>query len=434
MHLKNLNWHDGMLLGPQHLIYNDERIQSVMQQKFTAIFPYSWGIEQLSLNEHALQNGIVEILSLKAHFPDGTVISIAGNASVKTLVLDISLNIQRLAIFLCLRPYVGISEKLANYQDKTELPERRVAQLIDGELVNEGELETSEYQLTLVTGQKAPEHYLSIKLCEVAINDARVDIRPYIPPLIRHDVSSKYQELLKKLYSALLHFTESVRESSVVKGNTRSAQTNIGAETLALNVATLLKLSLWINGEVAHPFHIHKELSESYVQFHMLLNKETLNAKQMLIFKYDHGRIYSNLNLLIGKYIETIDSYYKKIKIIKSLNFDGTYFHTELPCDLANIEKIGFMVSGGQDGFVKQAKIASRQLMPMLIANSISGLAVEPLRSVPMSGELAANAEFFELQKEGEIWDSIVRYENLAIYANHKLPNCQISLLDISGL
>lgn len=423
-----------MLLGPQHLIYNDERLQSLFHSKLTALYPHAWGIECISLNEHSLQNGIVEILELKAHFSDGTLVSIPGNAQVETLVVDLSVNNQRLSVYLCLRPFLSVNEITGALGDGSELSQRYKAQMLDGDLLSEGELEKCEYQLLLIAGEKAPANYLSIKLCELRVNGNRVDIRPYIPPLIRHSASNVYLDMLKKLSSQLIQFLANAQKSRASERKNAPISANNVTNAMALVSALIYKLGIWLNGENLHPHIIQQELAEAYVQLYSILNREPLSAKQMLLLKYDHGRIYSNLNLLVGQYIASIENYYKKVKVVKQLSFDGTYYHTELPGEMATIDKIGVMVSGGLSCFPKQVKIASRQLMPMLIANSISGLAVEPLPSIPIIGTVAANAEFYELHKEGEIWDSIVRYQNLAIYASNKMPNCQISLLDISGL
>jgi len=432
--LKNIYWHDGMLMGPQHLIYNDERLQSLFQYKLTALYPHAWGIESVSLNQHSLENGIVEILALKAHFSDGAVVSIPGNANVETLVVDISVNSQRLAVYLCLRPFLSVNEISGEFMEGNEQSQRCTAQMLDGDLFNDGELEKCEYQLLLIAGEKAPANYLTIKLCELRVNENRVDVRPYIPPLIRHSASSLYLDMLKKLSAQLIQFLGNAQKSRDAKRTKSTASSNNVINAVSLVSGLIYKLGIWLNGENMHPHNIHQQLAEAYVQLYSILNREPLNAKQMLLLKYDHGRIYSNLNLLIGKYSSCIENYYKKIKVVKQLSFDGTYFHTELTGEMSNIDKIGFMVSGGHSSFPEQVKIASRQLMPMLIANSISGLSVEPLPSLPLSGSMAANAEFYELHKEGEIWDSIVRYENLAIYASNKMPDCQISLLDISGI
>jgi len=429
--VKKIYWHEGMLLGPQHLIYNDELLQSILHQKFGQYHIHNWGISELELNSSAITNGIVEILKLNAQFPDGTLVSIPGNACCPVMVLDLETERENANIYLCIAPF---TQQISGEQPNPE----RTAQLLrvtqsESHLTSgdNGYIETSDYNLMLIMAQSPPKEYITIKIGELGISGGIVEVKPYVPPLLKHNASHALTEVLKEIYAMCNQIARSFHNATK---NTPPRMMDVNHVALLLLSKFLLSMEMWILGETTHPEKIHKNILFFYGEFYSLLNKRVLSIKESAILKYDHCRILSKLNLLKTKIQSLLDEYSQKVKIVSELRFDGTYFHAKLNPNILKIKRLGVMVSDGKRIFPNKVKIASRQLMPMLIANSISGLQVEPLKNLPLLSEKATNSEFYRLSMEGEIWDSIVRYENLVIFSSAKPQNCKISLVDITGV
>ena len=69
-----IQWHEGMLLSPQHLQQNDLRFEQILHHHMKLIAPYHWGVSHLKLDPIVLPDGLVRVLALQAVMPDGLVI------------------------------------------------------------------------------------------------------------------------------------------------------------------------------------------------------------------------------------------------------------------------------------------------------------------------------------------------------------------------
>lgn len=73
--LSRLAWYEGLQLLPQHFQAMDDRVEGMFLRQMKAVAPFSWGLDQLAVDEAALHSGTVRVLSAAGQFPDGTVFS-----------------------------------------------------------------------------------------------------------------------------------------------------------------------------------------------------------------------------------------------------------------------------------------------------------------------------------------------------------------------
>lgn len=70
-----IQWHEGMLLSPQHFQQASSRLDSLVAWHTLLAAPFSWGIRSLKFDTGLLPAGIVRVLELEAIMPDGTSVS-----------------------------------------------------------------------------------------------------------------------------------------------------------------------------------------------------------------------------------------------------------------------------------------------------------------------------------------------------------------------
>ncbi len=75
-----VEWHEGMLLAPQHFQLLASRVDTLVAWQTLAAAPFSWGVRRLVLDTGLLPAGIVRVLELSAIMPDGTAIAYAAQA------------------------------------------------------------------------------------------------------------------------------------------------------------------------------------------------------------------------------------------------------------------------------------------------------------------------------------------------------------------
>lgn len=86
-----IQWHEGMLLSPQHFQQASSRLDSLVAWHTLLAAPFSWGIRSLKFDTGLLPAGIVRVLELEAIMPDGTSVShFADNAQHGALELSLA--------------------------------------------------------------------------------------------------------------------------------------------------------------------------------------------------------------------------------------------------------------------------------------------------------------------------------------------------------
>lgn len=88
---ERIQWHEGMLLSPQHFQQAAARLDSLVAWHMLLAAPFSWGVRSLKIDMGLLPAGIVRVLQLEAIMPDGTSVSFsADNALHGTLELKLA--------------------------------------------------------------------------------------------------------------------------------------------------------------------------------------------------------------------------------------------------------------------------------------------------------------------------------------------------------
>lgn len=89
--IERIQWHEGMLLSPQHFQHESARTDALIAWHTLAANPYAWGVRALKVDEGLLATGLLRIQSLEAVMPDGTAVShFADESGGPDLQLDLS--------------------------------------------------------------------------------------------------------------------------------------------------------------------------------------------------------------------------------------------------------------------------------------------------------------------------------------------------------
>jgi hypothetical protein len=86
-----VQWHEGMLLSPQHFQQADLRNQALQGYMTLLAAPYGWGVIRLRINEAALMAGRFAVTDLEAVMPDGLLVQHADAAEANAPILQLDL-------------------------------------------------------------------------------------------------------------------------------------------------------------------------------------------------------------------------------------------------------------------------------------------------------------------------------------------------------
>jgi type VI secretion system protein ImpJ len=84
-----IQWHEGMLLAPQHFQQLVLRQEALMHYHLQAIAPFCWGVQQFKFDRDRLISGTFAVLELEAVMPDGLVVSYEPGREKEQLRFDL---------------------------------------------------------------------------------------------------------------------------------------------------------------------------------------------------------------------------------------------------------------------------------------------------------------------------------------------------------
>ncbi len=178
-----IQWHEGMLLTPQHFQQLCRRQESLVEHSALTIQPYFWGVRRLRIDANLLLSGIFRVLELEATMPDGLLVfHRAGDGT--TVEVDLKpkaeeLKDHPLPIYLAVpSEEEGMKKGLARRYQSWE------GEPVADENTGEGAVQIPRLrpQLMLVADEVPPAQCDSFPLAKVAFRNEVFSLTDYIPP------------------------------------------------------------------------------------------------------------------------------------------------------------------------------------------------------------------------------------------------------------
>lgn len=197
-----IQWHEGMLLMPQHFQQMDMRMENYINYCMSHALPFFWGIVKLKIDEALLTLGTFRPLELEAIMPDGFLITNLPESQspleVDLLPFRDKIEVAPHFIYLCI-PHARKSDQtgegeLSRYKSSFK------ANIVD---INTGEqaidIPCLIPNLSLHVGTEPPAHYTALPIAQVTYNTKSFDLTEYIPPQVQVDSLSMIGKMCSQL-------------------------------------------------------------------------------------------------------------------------------------------------------------------------------------------------------------------------------------------
>lgn len=251
-----IQWHEGMLLAPQHLQQLSQRSESLVHYHLHSIAPFFWGIRQLEIDQKLLTTGVFRIVKLEAVMPDGLVVShSAGQGGDLQLALQ-NVNNQPMTLHLAVpaRSPMATKGDLPRYHSVEGDP------IID-ESTGDGEITIPRLkpQLRLFAGDIPPAKFVSFPLARVQYRNEAFGLTDFIPPTTIVPVGSAIWEMCSltaaKIRERALFLSEQVRSPASASRIPLMLETKNRIQSL---VCGLPLFEAVMNTGMVHPFELYK--------------------------------------------------------------------------------------------------------------------------------------------------------------------------------
>lgn len=260
-----VQWHEGMLLMPQHFQQSDLRNDYLLSYHLKHLSPFYWGIINCRIDEAALPSGLFRLLSLEAVMPDGFVVNETTGRVFEIDLKPRAAQIQNktLTIYICLplengnaADIIGSAPRYISFEGRQEVD------------MNTGEQKTMIPRLapniSLVASYKyPPANMVSIPLAIVQYDTKTFSLIDYIPPALKASYMSALikmcEDIAQKLREKLGYLQQKLQGN---RGNILSNPMLAQIEDIRLQlIAGLIPFEAILSiGATIHPFYLYQQL------------------------------------------------------------------------------------------------------------------------------------------------------------------------------
>ncbi len=307
--VEEVQWYEGMLLGPQQMQQMEIRGRSMLNRNLIAFSPYFWGVVSLEIDPVLLVSGVYRILSLRAFLPDGTFISFDAGP---TDLLEVDLNALKEGMIKggAQRIHLALPIENANSSNLTgefprykSIPGTNVCDLNTGE--NFVYVPRLVPNVQLIVGDHPHPRYVSFPLAEVVVRDEGFQQSSFLPPqttiLKISPLGKVLQTIILALRNKCAFLSENLQASS---SGTLDPLVKAHYEGLmSILVPHIPVLENMLGVETTSPFGMYQEF--------LLLAGSMATIKQGLLaptfVPYDHNDIYASFDQLVTFILEMVN-------------------------------------------------------------------------------------------------------------------------------
>lgn len=414
--IPEIQWHEGMLLSPQHFQQMELRNQQILTYHLHRLSPFYWGIHHIKIDPIVLSAGMFRLLEIDAVMPDGLIVYRHTDAD-SPLEYDLTplkedLSKEEMTIYLAVperttssSPVIGEWPRYISVESEEILDENapdnviRIPRLLP--------------KISLFVGTIPPARYEYIPLARLIYRDEAYLLTPFIPPCF-----FVHQDSLLGNRCALLAMK--MREKSSYL--TEKWQKQIGSELLRETTELLRPLAeslplleAIIGTGKTHPYELFLTLSSIAGRL------ATIKLSQLVpsFPSYHHNDILNSFVPLLDWMDRTISSIERTYTIIPFNQNDRLFYH-KLPSNwseerlLVGMRPPSTMDASELAEWVRECVITSESHLESARVRRVTGA----IREVVQGDELAdlmpgSGLQLYHIQLDPHY---IKRGENLMIF------------------
>lgn len=417
----SIQWHEGLLLTPQHFQQLSLRHEALLQYSAATIAPFYWGIRYIKIDPTSLVGGILRVLELEAVMPDSMVVS-HGLRRGDELQIDLTQYTEQIKA-KPMTVHLAVPARETDHLTKGDLAryDSIEGDPVADENTGNGRLRIARLKprLSLLVTENPSKKYVSFPLAKVTYKNDSFSLTDYIAPTPMVSAQSPLGTMCglaaRRVREKAMYLAEQARVPS--SGGIRL---DLESRNLIRSlVASLPLLEAVLNTGVSHPYQIYLALCSMMGQLAVL----GTSLVPPVLSPYNHNDLRATfeqaLNFIFRMIDEGITSTYKVFPFHYQ---DGAY---ELEFDAAWMAKRLVIGMRGQSGMSEkeiikwgeECLIGSKKKVPLMRQSRVLGARREQIESdediIPPRGvvlfSLKADTEFIEPHEDLQIFNAGLR-------------------------
>ncbi|SBS34799.1 hypothetical protein MSP8887_03258 [Marinomonas spartinae] len=429
-------WTEGMFLRPQHFQQSDKHLANTMKDLLGMNVNYAWGMMDQSIDVSLLNTGQFCLDGFKGIMPDLTPLSFLDNAFIPDPLI-VGKDVVDQLVYLAVPSYKNNSVNVSSIDDsqvtRFKLEDLTVSDDCLGRDSDEV-IQISKLNCRLMLSSDDVSGYVVLpvaRIIEVSNEGAiRLDSK-YIPPHLNIGHCKPVFSIVREVSALIKQRAENIAG--------RLSQGYAGSTSVSdfIMLQTLNKYDAIFNSLLAveniHPYNLYSRLIELSGELATFSSANKLVPK---LPKYDHLNlmlIFSEVtNFLYQSLSQVIEQTATEIKLEKSKY--GISFGALKDKEVLKSGQFILAVKASvpheelRRSLPSQIKIGSVETIRNLVNNQLPGISVSTLPTAPRQVPYHAGYHYFELNKQGDQWDSLSSSGGIALHISGNYPDLQITL------
>ncbi len=458
---RQLYWHQGLFLQPQHFQHLDLSFRSLLTPYHDSLGPHYWGIGEMEIQKASLGNGSFNLLKGNFLFPDGTHTVLPGNAIIDARPFDEAWieGGKPLPVYIGLKKWNNTGENvtvLENLETCSEVNTRYVAVADPEEVLDlhsggpPGKVEKLYYVLKVFweTERDKLGDYVLVHIAQLErVGEEIVLSKRFTPPCLTIFSSEHLLKLINEIRDQITARSHHLEEYKRHKGvQTAEFGSRDMAFLLALRSLNRYVPILHHYTETQHvqPWTVYGTLRQLIGELSSFSEKVNVIGEveggDSNLPGYDHRNIWNCFSSAQDLIIKLLDEITAGPDYVVSMVYDGTYYAVDLkPAVFEGRNRFYLVFKTEEDpkvviqSMAAIAKLSTREHLPILIARALPGIEMEHLPVPPQELPKRANSIYFAINIHNNQWGMVTTNNNLTLYWDHAPEDIEAELMIVGS-
>lgn len=453
---KPVFWHQGLFLQPQHFQLSDQYQDARLAPYQTYMQPHFWGVCKIEMLASSLAHRTCEIESGEFLFPDGSFVSIPGNAVINARSFEddwvdpekpftIYLAMHKVSQFednVTVLPSLENSADVTTRYITTSAPESARDVFVEGA---DAQVKFLRYALKIVFDNEKDEmnDYDLVAIAQVVRDgDSIIYNRHYLPPCLNIASIPEMMRIVKEVRDEI---TGRATQLSAYKSPTHAKKEfdpnmlryKMALQSLSRFVPRLFHIT---EAGTVHPWFVYGVLRELVSEISTYTDRVNLLGESAdglrLVPGYDHNDLGNCFNSASNMVSQLLNEITIGPQFLVEMSFDGIAFDADVPPEFFTEYVDFFLIVNTVDNFdesqkslLTAAKLASRDVVETLVERSLPGVGMIYLPAAPPGLPRRPNSHYLRVDVHDDQWASVVRQENVALIWDEAPEDAKIELV-----
>ncbi len=439
-------WSEGLFLRPQLFQQQERYFEYFAHQRAKILNHFFWGFSEFDIDREGLAYGKLVLRSAKAVLPDGTPYDIPDHADIPDPLTILPEHIGK-KIYLAVPLRLDNSDEIIFTSQSTNSLARfqaKEAEIADCNAIRQGAkpIQIARLRLKFMSEDEINQSWIGLPIAKVqAIQpDGNVLLNDldFIPPITSFGASALLLEWLTHL-SGLVKIRATMLAERL---SSSSGKASASAEIVDYFILQMFNKYEPVFNHLRNipelsPVDLYLELAKLAGELSTFVRTDT--RRPALIPDYNHADIYASIKPLIIEINNLLNQILVRAGQIIDLQDrgQGVWVASVMPAELQSFSHIVLAVHADMamdkldQHFRFQSKLSAPQQLNELVRSHLPGIELHRLPVPPRQIPYSSGHIYYELQKNGPLWERIAEQGALALHVAGQLPGLTLELWGI---